>query len=175
MAEIISCPSCQRKLQVPEALVGQDVQCPTCGATFKAVLAAPKNLPDPPAAPSVRQRERELESDDDSASYDDDFSPGEPRRYRRRDVAPHRGTLILVFGILGLVIYPCLTILAPVAWIMGNADIKEIRAGRMDPEGEGTTQAGRILGIIGSVVLMLSIAGILMACCAGGMNRGGRF
>ena len=38
MQEIINCPSCQRRLQVPETLMGQDVQCPTCGATFVAAL-----------------------------------------------------------------------------------------------------------------------------------------
>jgi hypothetical protein len=69
---------------------------------------------------------------------------------------PHRGTLILVLGILGLVVCG---FLGPVAWIMGNTDLKEIRAGRMDPEGEGLTNGGRILGIISTVLLVLSF------CC----------
>lgn len=64
---------------------------------------------------------------------------------------PHRGVLILVLGILGLV---CCFILGIIAWVMGNTDLQEMRAGRMDPSGEGLTQAGRICGII-SVVLWL--------------------
>ncbi len=62
---------------------------------------------------------------------------------------PHRGTLVLVLGILGLV---CCFVCGIVAWIMGNADLKEMDAGVMDPEGRGTTQAGKICGIV-SVVL----------------------
>jgi hypothetical protein len=42
---------------------------------------------------------------------------------------------------------------------MGNQDMAEIQAGRMDPEGEGTTQAGRICGMIGTIFLILSIVG----------------
>lgn len=66
----------------------------------------------------------------------------------------HRGTLILVLGILGLVI--C-AICAPFAWIMGKNDLAEIAAGTMDPAGEGTTKAGMICGIIGTVFLVLGL------------------
>jgi hypothetical protein len=76
------------------------------------------------------------------------------RRYRRRDVEPHRGTTILVLGILGLVVAPL--ILGPIAWILGNTDIKKIRAGTMDPEGEGNTNAGRICGIIATIYGLVS-------------------
>lgn len=67
---------------------------------------------------------------------------------------PHRGTLILVLGILSLVVCGPLGI---AAWIMGNADLREIDAGLMDPEGRGTTQAGKICGIIACVLMALSI------------------
>ncbi len=68
-------------------------------------------------------------------------------------VRPHRGVMILVFGILGLV---CCIIFGIVAWIMGNGDLKEMDAGRMDPSGRGLTQAGKTCGII-SVVLQFVI------------------
>jgi hypothetical protein len=70
---------------------------------------------------------------------------------------PHRGTLILVLGILGLVVCAPLAI---VAWVMGSGDLKQIDAGTMDPAGRGTTQAGKICGIIGTVLLIIGI----MAC-----------
>ena len=67
---------------------------------------------------------------------------------------PHRGTLILVLGILGLVVCAPLAI---VAWVMGSGDLKQIDAGTMDPAGRGTTQAGKICGIVGTVLLILGI------------------
>jgi hypothetical protein len=71
---------------------------------------------------------------------------------------PHRGTLILVLGILSLVLCAPLGV---AAWIMGNGDLKEIDAGTMDPSGRSTTNAGRICGIIGTVLLGLSIVGVI--------------
>lgn len=59
---------------------------------------------------------------------------------------PHRGTLILVFGILGIV---CCVAFGIAAWVMGNGDLKEMAEGRMDPAGQSTTQAGKICGMIG--------------------------
>ena len=50
---------------------------------------------------------------------------------------PHRGVLILVLGILSLTVCG---ILAPFAWVMGNTDLEKMRAGQMDPSGEGLTQ-----------------------------------
>lgn len=67
---------------------------------------------------------------------------------------PHRGTMILVFGILGLV---CCIIFGIVAWIMGNKDLAEMDAGLMDPEGRGLTQAGKVCGIISVVIQIIGI------------------
>ena len=71
-------------------------------------------------------------------------------------VRPHRGTMILVFGILGLVV--CV-IFGIVAWVMGRNDLREMAAGRMDRSGEGLTKAGKICGMI-SVILALVALGI---------------
>ena len=66
----------------------------------------------------------------------------------------HRGVLILVFGILGLVIcFP----FGIAAWIMGNGDLKAIRAGQMDPSGEGLTQGGRICGMIATILAVVGL------------------
>jgi hypothetical protein len=67
---------------------------------------------------------------------------------------PHRGTLILVLGILGLIVCGPLAI---VAWILGSGDLKEMDAGMMDPAGRGNTQAGRICGIIGTILLIIGL------------------
>ncbi len=71
---------------------------------------------------------------------------------------PDRGGMLLACGILGLL---CCIVFGILAWVMGNSDLKEMAEGRMDPEGEGMTKAGKILGIIGCVLNLLGIlAGI---------------
>jgi uncharacterized membrane protein len=67
---------------------------------------------------------------------------------------PHRGTLILVLGILGLVVCAPLGI---AAWVMGSGDLKQMDAGAMDPSGRGNTQAGKICGIIGTILMVIGI------------------
>lgn len=76
---------------------------------------------------------------------------------------PHRGTLILVLGILGLIICGPLAI---VAWILGSADLKEMDAGTMDPAGRSNTNVGKILGIVGTILMIL---GLLVAIIAFGL------
>jgi hypothetical protein len=77
---------------------------------------------------------------------------------------PHRGVLILVFGILSFVICPIFGILA---WIWGNNDLKELDAGIMDREGRGLTQAGRILGMVSCILWVVAIAfWVLMVVCS---------
>jgi hypothetical protein len=46
---------------------------------------------------------------------------------------------------------------------MGNQDLMAIRNGRMDPEGEGSTSAGRVCGIFAAVIgfLWLVFAGLI--------------
>jgi hypothetical protein len=86
---------------------------------------------------------------------------------------PHRGTLILVLGILGIVVCPPVGI---AAWIMGSNDLKEMDAGTMDPSGRGQTQGGKICGIVGTVFTILWLVGIIaffgLALLAGATHRG---
>jgi hypothetical protein len=84
---------------------------------------------------------------------------------------PHRATTVLVLGILSLVACAPLGI---IAWIMGNTDLREMDGGLMDPSGRSNTSAGRVCGIIGTVlfavslviaiiVILLSVAGAVAA------------
>lgn len=87
-------------------------------------------------------------------------TPPPPPQY---PMQPHRGGVILALGILGLVVCCFLGI---IAWVMGNNDLREMDAGRMDPTGRGLTNAGRICGIV-SVCLavvwtVIAIAAILV-------------
>ena len=67
---------------------------------------------------------------------------------------PHRATLILVLGILGLVLCAPLGL---VAWIMGNGDLKEMDAGAMDSTGRSTTNGGRICGMIATILMIVGL------------------
>ena len=71
-----------------------------------------------------------------------------------QQMAPHRGTLILVLGILGLV---CCIICGIIAWVFANTDLREMDAGRMDPSGRSLTQAGKICGIISVVLAVVGL------------------
>lgn len=78
---------------------------------------------------------------------------------------PHRGTLVLVLGILSLIVCQPLGI---AAWVMANGDLAAMNAGTMDPSGRSTTEAGRILGIIATVLMALGVLVILGMLVLGG-------
>jgi hypothetical protein len=77
---------------------------------------------------------------------------------------PHRGVLVLVFGILGIV---CCFAFGIAAWVMGNGDIAEMDAGRMDPSGRGLTLAGKIVGIVSVALAILSTIGWIIMLVMG--------
>ena len=77
-----------------------------------------------------------------------------PQQQAYAQYEEHRGTMILVFGILGIA---CCFPFGIAAWVMGNADMQKINAGIMDPEGKGTTNAGKICGIISVALASLGI------------------
>jgi predicted Zn finger-like uncharacterized protein len=210
-AELVSCPECQRKLRVPNDLIGKVVKCPTCGQTFTADPARQAPPPKPPPTRqekpartskvsrdddeddddrSRRRRSRSGRDDDDddrprrrrsrySRDDDDDDDDYDRRRRQRRDLEPHRGAAVLTLGIvgLGLTVIPVVPlgglICAIIAWVMGNTDLGQMRAGRMDREGESQTSAGRICGIVAVVLHIVAVfLGFAWFCCALGVIGG---
>jgi len=171
MATAAVCPTCSRKLRVPDDLAGKRVKCPSCGTNFQtngtaAEAEEEERQPAPrrPPAPAVVEEDEPQPAPRRRPSRDDDYDD-EPeyggRGRRRRRYAEHRGTLILVLGVLSLLPHGVGWVLGPIAWILGNNDIKEIREGRMDPEGESSTNAGRICGMVSTI---LHVAGLLIGC-----------
>lgn len=73
-------------------------------------------------------------------------SPGYPEQ--------SQATTILVLGILSII---CCGPLGIAAWVMGNNELAAIDAGRRSPDGRSTANAGRIMGIIGTVLIALGI------------------
>lgn len=219
MTLVIDCPSCQRKLRVPDDLMGLKVKCPSCATMFTAgenhtsaepaplsppppspasetepaptsgpppdegpaTAPPPGAVPDQPASAPAPQSDRRpcpscggsipVEAtrcrycgeavDRDTGAVDE--RPWE-RPYRptiRRDSEPHRGTMVLVFGILSIVLGTTWFLslvslpMGIAAWVMGGRDLRKMRMNQMDPSGEGMTQAGWICGIIGTVISSL--------------------
>jgi len=258
MPTIVDCPSCNRKLRVPDDLLGKKVKCPTCSGTFDAITTpAPVPTPAPSAsgpspsgpsasgpsgsvmpqlsleeeksppaavsdypppappassgtpAPPVPSSEQETLSQvaprsepeselapcpycgeknpveatrcsycrehlDDEDQSDRPWDRGyRPYRDVRRDSEPHRGTLILVLGIVSIVLsslsacsYGVLGIFGLImgicVWVMGQKDLKKMKSNVMDPQGMGSTQAGWICGIIGTA---FGAIGFLILLC----------
>ena len=101
MREVIYCPGCQKRLQLPDGAIGRSVQCPGCGREFtaNATLAnpptspdAPKPNPNAPAPPPSRRYDADDAADFDRPrrrrhrNYDDDDDGRRDRRF-----AGHRG------------------------------------------------------------------------------------
>ena len=83
---------------------------------------------------------------------------------------PHRGVTILVFGILSLVLCPFFGI---AAWVMGTNDLQEMASGRIDSTGRDLTKAGRICGIIATILLILQLVILMLFAISLAVSRNG--
>lgn len=81
---------------------------------------------------------------DNFGSYPDHSDPPQLR---------HRGTFILVMGILGFLTFG---VMGLAAWIMGNNDLRRMNVGLMESDGMDRTEYGRILGIISVIVFAVA-------------------
>ncbi len=81
--------------------------------------------------------------------------PTDPNQYPEASQA----TTVLVLGILGLIVCG---VLAPVAWIMGKNELEAIDSGRRPPANRGTANAGRILGIVGTVLIGVALVFLIL-------------
>ena len=70
----------------------------------------------------------------------------------------HRGTLILVLGILSLV--GCTFFTGIPAWIMGKGDLAKMKGDQMDSDGKVFTKAGMICGMVSCILSINTIVGL---------------
>lgn len=86
-----------------------------------------------------------------------------------------RAVMALVFGVLGVI---CCGFFAPVAWYLGNEELAAIDAGRLPESNRGMAQIAKILGIIGTILLVLGVlwvvffGGLAFLSALGEMSRG---
>jgi hypothetical protein len=174
MAIVCECPSCGKKLKIPDDLVGRTVRCSDCAGTFVA------EMPRSPAPPPAPRR-------------DDEFDERPSRRraptYDTGGLLPHRGVITLIFGIIALVtallsggavlgggaagavtggiglvvagggiIFNVLGLVFGIlSWVWGSRDLALMKAGVMDPTGHGMTMGGYVCGIIGTIMNALAL------------------
>jgi hypothetical protein len=101
-------------------------------------------------------------------------APGQPAAYAPMPgyagfVAPPpdhpQATLSLVLGLVGLIgafVFCGVTlVVSPFAWAIGQSALKEIRASQGRLGGESPARTGMILGIIGTVLLLLAVVAVI--------------
>jgi hypothetical protein len=78
------------------------------------------------------------------------FPPGPAPQY----IYPSRASTVLVLGILSLVVCH---VLGPIAWSMGNEELRRIDQGQAPAFARGNVTAGRVCGIVGTALLGLGV------------------
>ncbi|WP_332662208.1 DUF4190 domain-containing protein [Aeromicrobium sp.] len=81
-----------------------------------------------------------------------------------------QATTAMVFGIVSLAgLFACVLpiLLAPVAWILGAKAVKEIDANPGAYSGRSEASAGKIMGIIGTCLLVLVLIGVTILIVIG--------
>jgi hypothetical protein len=184
-----NCPGCNRVLRVADQHAGRQARCPVCGTIYivpgesAASAGQPVFAPEPqwsmktpegrvygPVTEDQLQRwwsEGRVTADCELRCGQASWRPASERfgsvpvtpsgLHTPSYETPHRGILILVLGILGWAL-SCVP-LGVVAWVMGNSDLWEMECGRMDQAGRGLTQAGRIMGMIQTLLCLLVVLG----------------
>lgn len=101
--ETIYCPSCNKKLRVPEEMLGQPVQCPLCRIAFVAPVRGPSATAEPPSVLPVAPRPRPAEYPPPVPERLAPESSPEEEAERERAVAVVRGpaTALLLLGLMG--------------------------------------------------------------------------
>jgi hypothetical protein len=88
-------------------------------------------------------------------------SPYAPQSYGQQPHMPYqesRATMILVFGILSIVVCQ---LFGPFAWSMGTDELRKMDQGLVDPRERGSVSAGRICGMIGTGLMVVSVLAVL--------------
>lgn len=84
-------------------------------------------------------------------------SAGGPQAFR---TYPEKSEAVtaLVLGILGFV---ACQLLSPFAWQIGKRELEAMDAGRRDPKDRSMATAGKVLGIVGTVIMGLMLIGLV--------------
>jgi hypothetical protein len=91
---------------------------------------------------------------------------GQPQMYAPILPDHPQATTVLILGIVGIV---ACGLAAPFAWVMGNRVVAEIDASGGQLGGRSSANAGRICGIIGTIIIGLSLLAVVGVLVFGGV------
>lgn len=85
-----------------------------------------------------------------------------PRSPASRATKP-RGAMILTLGILGVIgsFFMC-GVTGPLAWSLGNRELRAIREGRSLAADQGSVRVGKVLGMIGTIIWIAYVLGMIL-------------
>ena len=83
---------------------------------------------------------------------------------------PSRATSILVLGICSIVLCQ---LLGPIAWVMGNEELRRIDAGQTPLNDRSSAQAGQVCGIIGTVFALALIGLFILVMMYASVHHSG--
>jgi len=161
----VVCPKCSSTLSVNDEHAGKMARCPKCEEVFPIPASGGNLAPAlPSAAATVGPRPSTSPNFSTPQSHGgsipsvshNPYGSAPPQTYRNphANLAPHRGEMVLILGLLGLLVCPLLGI-APV--VMASRDLPLIDSGRMNPSGRGLVVAGKVLGWISIGLILLQI------------------
>jgi hypothetical protein len=170
------CP-CGRQLQAAESNAGQPARCPLCD---RVTTVPATDEPDRPPFPNRGVNEYGEIEREDHGDYQREQEPlrperAEPRRSfeRDEDYDDHRfgrrpyvtpttcgdANTALWMGIVGLL---CCQFLSPIALIYGIKAVNQINNSEGALTGNGQAIAGIVLGVLGSLILLINVVVVLM-------------
>lgn len=173
MNYIIQC-QCGQQMTVEDQHAGHPAVCINCHQTIQIPSRPFDPLQIPIAHVSLRPSGNFDVPNSSPPSSSDPFYLGRTSAFYE----PHRGTLILLFGILsitGICCCCCVTwVFGLAAIIMGASDLSEMRGGSMDSSGAGLTRVGITLAVValGMYVVVFTIGALGFGLKDGEFPRG---
>ncbi|MDG1873449.1 MAG: DUF4190 domain-containing protein [Mariniblastus sp.] len=145
-----NCSQCDSHLRIADEHAGKKGRCPTCQSLFDIPSNQDFKVGSPFPTGSDAERTQEYYQPASKPDFPNENNPyatptSTGHAGMRGRKAPHRGTQIFVFSILGLF---CCFPFGIIAWVMANEDLAKMRRGTMDASGKSFTQAGRVIGIV---------------------------
>jgi hypothetical protein len=171
----LTCPECQSKLDLPDQLASEQIQCPKCSARFPAPESARSAVTAeaPPAqpqgvTPNLGPEVEMLEEGVDPIRHKRDVRR-DPTEEAVSTIIPYKNPRALIAYYLGVFsLIPCAgLLLGPAAFILGILGLRYAKA-HPTAKGTGHAIAGIVLGSLTTVgnwgiVIVLAVMGAVGA------------